>query len=145
VQVARVLKHGELVSLGGVTLRAIHAPGHTQGATVWMTSVEDGGRRYAVAFMGTTTPNGGVPLFGNPRHKDVVEDTRRAFRILKAEPEPDIVLVGHPQTMFAGTMERMRTGERPHPLLNGREVWTNQLTASEQAFERRVALEEGRR
>jgi hypothetical protein len=69
----------------------------------------------------------------------------RAFRILKAEPEPDIVLVGHPQTMFAGTVERMRKGERPHPLLNGREVWTNQLTASEQAFERRVAQEESRR
>jgi hypothetical protein len=57
-------------------------------------------------------------------------------------PEPDIVLVGHPQTMFAGTMERMRKGERPHPQLNGREAWTNQLTASEQAFERRVAQEQ---
>lgn len=144
VPVARVLKHGDVVALGGVTLRAIHAPGHTQGATVWMTSVEDGGRRYAVAFMGTTTPNGGVPLFNNPRHRNVVEDTRRAFRTLKTEPEPDIVLVGHPQAMFAGTMERMRKGERPHPLLNGREAWTNQLAASEQAFERRVAQEQSR-
>lgn len=145
VPVARVLKHGDVVALGGVTLRSIHAPGHTQGATVWMTSVEDGGRRYAVAFMGTTTPNGGVPLFNNPRHRNVVEDTRRAFRTLKTEPEPDIVLAGHPQAMFAGTMERMRKGDRPHPLLNGPEVWTRQLAASEAAFERRVAQEESRR
>ena len=141
VPVARVLKHGDVVTLGGVTLRAIHAPGHTQGATVWMTSVEDGGRRYAVAFMGTTTPNGGVPLLGNPRHGNVIEDTRRAFRTLKAESEPDIVLVGHPQAMFAGAIERVRAGERPHPLLNGREAWTSQLVASEAAFERRVAQE----
>jgi hypothetical protein len=28
------------------------------------------------------------------------------------------------------------------PLLNGCEVWTNQLTASKQAFERRLAQEE---
>jgi metallo-beta-lactamase class B len=145
VPVARVLKHGDVVALGGVTLRAIHAPGHTQGATVWTTSVEDGGRRYAVAFMGTTTPNGGVPLFGNPRHRSVVEDTRRAFRVLKAEPEPDIVLVGHPQAMFAGAMERMRKGDRPHPLVNGPEAWTRQLVATEAAFERRVAQEESRR
>lgn len=145
VPVARVLKHGDVVTLGGTALRAIHAPGHTQGATVWMTTVEDGGRRYTVAFMGTTTPNGGVPLFGNPRHPSVVEDTRRAFKTLQAEPEPDIVLVGHPQAMFAGALERMRKGERPHPLLNGSEAWTRQLAASEAAFERRVAQEAGRR
>jgi metallo-beta-lactamase class B len=145
VPVARVLAHGDVVTLGGTALRAIHAPGHTQGATVWMTSVEDGGRRYRVAFMGTTTPNGGVPLVGNPRHRTVVEDTRRAFTTLKAEPEPDIVLVGHPQAMFAGAMERVRKGERPHPLLNGGEAWTRQLAASEAAFERRVAQEAARR
>ena len=57
------------------------------------------------------------------------------------------ILVGHPRTMFAfaGTMERLRKGERLHPLLNGREIWINQLTASEQAFEGRVAQEESRR
>ncbi len=69
VKVDRVLKHGDTVSLGGTTLRAVHTPGHTQGATTWMISVEDKGRRYTVGFLGGTTPNGGVPLFDNPRHK----------------------------------------------------------------------------
>ena len=140
--VARRLKDGDTVALGGTTLRAIHAPGHTQGATIWMTTVEDGGRRYTVAFLTTTTPNPGVPLFDNPRHKNVVDDTRRTFRKLAAEPEPDIVLVGHPQAMFARTMERMRTGERPHPLLNGAEAWTRQLATAAADFERRVAQEQ---
>ena len=145
VPVSRRLKDGDTVMLGGTTLRAIHAPGHTQGATIWTTTVEDDGRRYNVAFFTTTTPNPGVPLFDNPRHKNVVEDTRRTFRKLKAEREPDIVLVGHPQAMFAGTMERMRKGERPHPLLNGADAWTRQLAVADADFERRVAQEQPRR
>lgn len=141
VKVARVLKHGDTVSLGGTTLRAVHVPGHTQGGTTWITTVEDGGRQYTVAFLTGNTPNGGVPLFNNPRHKNVVEDARRSFKTLKAEKQPDIVLVGHPQAMFANTMERMRKGERPHPLLNGAEAWTKQLANGEAAFEKRVAEE----
>ena len=143
VPVARRLKDGDTVTLGGTTLRAIHAPGHTRGATIWMTGVEDDGRRYTVAFLTTTTPNPGVELFGNPRHERVVEDTRSTFRKLKAEREPDIVLVGHPQAMFAQTAERMRKGERPHPLLNGAQAWTRQLATAEADFERRVAQERG--
>jgi len=142
VAVSRRLQDGETVTLGGTTLRAIRAPGHTQGATIWMTAAEEDGRRYTVAFLTTTTPNPGVPLFDNPRHKNVVEDTRNTFRKLKAEREPDIVLVGHPQAMFAATMERMRRGERPHPLLNGAEAWTRQLATAEADFERRVAQEQ---
>jgi hypothetical protein len=82
-----------------------------------------------------------VPLFDNPRHTNVIEDTRGTFRKLTGEREPDIVLVGHPQTMFAQTAERMRKGERPHPLLNGAQAWTRQLAAAATDFERRVAQE----
>jgi len=145
VQVSRRLNDGDTVTLGGTTLRAVHAPGHTHGATIWMTTVEDAGRRYTVAFLTTTTPNPGVPIFGNPRHPNVVEETRNTFRKLKAEREPEIVLLGHPQAMFAGTMERMRRGERPHPLLNGAVAWTQQLAMAEADFERRVAEEQRRR
>jgi metallo-beta-lactamase class B len=141
VPVSRRLTDDDTVTLGGTTLRAIHAPGHTPGATIWMTAVEDQGRRYTVAFFTTTTPNPGVPLVGNPRHTNVIEDTRRTFRKLTAEREPDIVLVGHPQAIFAQTAERMRKGERPHPLLNGAQAWTRQLATAAADFERRVAQE----
>jgi len=82
-----------------------------------------------------------VPIFDNPRHRNVIEDTRSTFRKLATEREPDIVLVGHPQAMFAQTAERMRKGERPHPLLNGAEAWTRQLATAAADFERRVAQE----
>jgi metallo-beta-lactamase class B len=144
VPVSRRLKDGDTVTLGDTTLRAIHAPGHTQGATIWRTTVEDDGRRYQVAFFTTTTPNPGVPLFDNPRHANVIDDTRKTFQKLKAEREPDIVLTGHPEAMFARTMERMRRGERPHPLLNGADAWTRQLAAAEADFERRLAQERSR-
>lgn len=145
VHVSRRLNDGDTVTLGDTTLRAILAPGHTHGATIWMTTVQDDGRSYRVAFLTTTTPNPGVPLIGNPRHPDVIADTRRTFEKLKAEREPDIVLVGHPQAMFAPVMARLRAGERPHPLLNGAEAWTRQLTTSAAEFERRVTQEQGRR
>jgi metallo-beta-lactamase class B len=140
VKVDRVLKHGDTVSLGGTTLRAVHAPGHTRGATTWVTTVEDKGRQYTVAFFGGTTPNAGVPLFNNPRHKNVIEDTQRTFKVLKAEKVPDIYLSAHPQAMFAGKVERIKAGGTPHPLLNG-EAWTRQLTEGEANFQKRVAEE----
>jgi metallo-beta-lactamase class B len=140
VRVARVLKHGDTVSLGGTTLRAVHAPGHTQGATTWITTVEDNGRRYTVGFLGGTTPNGGVPLFDNPRHKSVIEDTQRTFATLKAETPPDIYLVGHPQAMFMGKVEAIKAGAMPHPLLNG-DAWTKQIADGEANFAKRVAEE----
>ena len=140
VKVDRVLRHGDIVSLGGTTLRALHTPGHTQGTTTWVTAVEDKGRQYTVAFLGGTTPNGGVPLFNNPRHKNVIEDTQRTFKILKAEKVPDIYLSGHPLAMFAGKVERIRAGEMPHPLLNG-EIWTRLITEREVDFRERVTGE----
>jgi metallo-beta-lactamase class B len=144
VKVDRVLKNGDTVSLGGTTLRAVHTPGHTQGATTWFTTVQEKGRQYTVAFLGGTTPNGGVPLFDNPRHKNVIEDTRRTFKTLKAEKVPDIYLIGHPQMMFAGKIDRIKAGETPHPLLNG-EAWTKQLVDGEAQFEKRVAEERAKR
>lgn len=140
VTVSRVLKHGDTVALGGTTLRALRTAGHTQGATTWFTTVDEKGRQYRVAFLGGTTPNGGVPLFNNPRHKNVIADTERTFKILKSEQPPDIYLQGHPQAAFAGKVDRIKAGEMPHPLLNS-EAWTRQLTEGEANFQKRVAEE----
>jgi metallo-beta-lactamase class B len=144
VKVSRVLRHGDTVSLGGTTLRALHVPGHTQGGTSWVTDVEDGGRRYRVMFQTGNVPNGGVPVLTNPRHKNVVDDTRRSFKLLKSEQPPDISLGGHPQAAFAKTIEAMRKGVRPHPLLQDAAAWTKQLENGEAAFEKRVAEEKAK-
>jgi metallo-beta-lactamase class B len=144
VKVTRVLKHNDTVSLGGTTLRALHVPGHTQGGTSWVTTVEDGGRQYRVMFQTGNTPNGGVPVFNNPRHKNVIEDARRSFKVLKSEPPPDISLGGHPQAAFAKTIDAMRKGVRPHPLQQDPAAWIRQLENGEAAFEKRVAEEKAK-
>jgi len=69
--------------------------GHTQGATMWVTTVEEEGQTYAVAFRGGEIPNAGVPLVDNPRHPTVVEDTERTLRVLKALDPPDLFLHNH--------------------------------------------------
>lgn len=99
VPVDRVVKDGETIALGGVTLRAVWVPGHTQGATMWTTTVSEGGRAYSVAFRGGETPNAGVQLIGNPRHPKVIEDTKMALQRMKAMPPPDLFLHNHRQNL----------------------------------------------
>jgi metallo-beta-lactamase class B len=96
VPVDRVVKDGEAVTLGGVTLRALWTGGHTQGATMWMTTVQEGGKSYSVAFRGGEIPNDGAQLLDNPRHPTVVADTQRTIQRLK-ELAPDLFLHNHPQ------------------------------------------------
>ena len=141
VKVDRVLKDGDTVTIGGTTLRAVWAPGHTPGCTVWTTSVPDGGRSYAVAIFGCGGPNGGVKLVGNQRFPTLVDDTMATFRKLKML-KPDIYVSGHPQMLFAGKIDRMKAGERPHPLLDPQsQAWVKMLDEAEANFTKRVQAE----
>ncbi len=141
VKVDRVLKDGDTVALGGTTLRAVWAPGHTPGCTVWTTTVPDAGKSYSVAIFGCGGPNGGVKLVGNQRFPTLVDDTLATFRKLKML-KPDIYVTGHPQMLFAGKIERMKANERPHPLLDaGSAAWAKMLDDAQAAFEKRVAGE----
>ena len=97
VTVDRVVGDGDTVTLGGVTLRALWVGGHTQGATMWTTTVQEGGRTYSIAFRGGEIPNAGVQLFNNPRHPTVVADTQRTLQRLKDLEPPDLFLHNHPQ------------------------------------------------
>jgi metallo-beta-lactamase class B len=141
VKVDRVLEHGDTVEIGGTSLRAVHHPGHTQGTTTWMLTVDDGGRRYDVAIRGSLLPDWGVSFTKNPRHKNLVADTQLGLNRLKAEKAPDIVLPGHAQSFFEGKIEQTRAGVRPHPLMNGGE-WMTDIMEAEADLERAVWAEE---
>src|SRR5258706_286128 len=65
VKVDRKLKDGDTVTLGGTTLRAVWAPGHTPGCTVWTTSVPEAGKTYSVAIFGCGGANAGGKLICN--------------------------------------------------------------------------------
>jgi hypothetical protein len=64
-----------------------------------MTTVQEGGKNYSVAFRGGEVPNDGVPLINNPRHPTVVENTRMTLKRLKALTPPDRFLHNHHQNL----------------------------------------------
>jgi metallo-beta-lactamase class B len=137
VHVDRVIKDGDTVSLGGVTMRALWVPGHTQGATVWMTTVSEGGKTYSVAFRGGETPNAGVQLIGNPRHPRVIEDTRMTLNRLKALQPPDLFLHNHRQNLGRPLNRALPVNPLCVTCLDA-EGYTAMVASGEKAFEERV-------
>lgn len=82
VAVDRVLQDGDVVEQGGVRLLARHTPGHTKGATTFVTTVLDTGRAHQMVFATSTTINAGTSLVGNPRYPGIVSDWQRTYAIL---------------------------------------------------------------
>ena len=119
VKVGRVLRDGEAVTLGGITLTAHLTPGHTKGCTTWTTTVTADGRRYSVVFVGGTSVNGGVRLVDNARHPTIIEDYARTFRVLR-ELKSEIFLAQHPNMFdMEGKAARIKPGA-PNPFVDPR-------------------------
>jgi metallo-beta-lactamase class B len=85
-KVDRIIKDGDTVSLGGVTLTAHHTPGHTLGNLSWTTTIEDGGRRLNVAIMPSIGVNQGVRVVNNPNNPTIIDQYQNTYRVLKTLP-----------------------------------------------------------
>ena len=142
VHVDRVLKDGDTVTLGGTTMKAIWAPGHTPGCTVWTTKVTEKPRTYAVVFYACAGPNAGVQIVGNPRFPTLADDAMASFRRL-AQDKPDIVLLMHPADLFKDKVERIKAGETPHPLYNPA-GWAKLMAGAEADLQHRIDAERTR-
>jgi metallo-beta-lactamase class B len=109
VKVDVVLKDGDVVTLGNVSLTALRTPGHTPGCATYTMSVTDGGKTYAVVFPGSTTVNPGTRLVKNPSYPGIADDFRRTFDRLAAL-KPDIFLGAHASFFdLEGKRARMKT------------------------------------
>ncbi len=134
VPVDRVIEDGDTVTLGGMTLRALWTGGHTQGATMWMTTVQEGGQTYDVAFRGGEIPNAGAPLVDNPRHPTVVEDTQRTLRLLKELEPPDLFLHNHARDTYPELNPALPVNPECASCLDA-EGWTEMVARVEAAFQ----------
>ena len=111
IKVDRVVRDGETMQLGEVTLTAHLTPGHTPGCTSWSMTVQDQGRQLSVLFLCSITVAGNT-LVDNHAYPEIAADYRATFRKLKTL-SADIVLPSHPD--IADVIERearRETGEK---------------------------------
>ena len=92
--VDRVLKDGDIVTLGGERLTARKTPGHTPGSTTFLMEVNEGGKIYNVVFAASTSVNPGTRLSREPSYPGILEDYRKTFDTLLSL-KPDIFVSGH--------------------------------------------------
>jgi metallo-beta-lactamase class B len=140
VQVDHPVHDGDKVSLGGTTLVAHATPGHTRGCTSWSLQVEEGGKRYDVVIVGSTTINPGVHLAGKPSYPGIAEDYAKTFQRLKSLP-CDIFLAAH-ASMFNGLEKaaRLKQGGGGNPFVDP-EGYKNFLARSEKTYGEQLAKE----
>jgi|GEM_PF-214196 len=92
--VNRVLKDGEKVTLGGVTLVARRTPGHTRGCTTWTWQEKVDGKSLDLVVVGSPNVNPGYRLVNNPDYPEIAEDFAQTFQVLKSLP-CDVFLGAH--------------------------------------------------
>ncbi|HXS94109.1 MAG TPA: subclass B3 metallo-beta-lactamase [Candidatus Limnocylindrales bacterium] len=110
VKVDHVVRDGEAVTLGGVTLVAHMTPGHSIGCTTWTMRATDGGRSYNVVIVGGVGINPGVELVRHPLYPGIADDFAHTFQLLRSLP-CDIFLGAHGGYYgMKAKYERMKVG-----------------------------------
>jgi metallo-beta-lactamase class B len=141
VRVDRILQDGDVVSIGGVRLTARLTPGHTKGATTWVTELRFEGQSYPAVFVGGAGPNDGVPLVSNTVYSQVASDYAHTFRVLK-ELRPEFFFQPHPQGFgMEQKARRLLAGERPNPFID-RKGYAASVQRSETTYLEQLSKEQ---
>ncbi len=138
VKVDHVVRDGEELKLGGMTLVAHLTPGHSIGCTTWTMKVTDGGKTYDVVFVGGTSVNPGVRFGTNPTWPGMKTDFEKAFQVLRRLP-CDIFLGAHGN--YYGMLEKMKRRNGPVNPFVDPAGYKKFLDDSEKELQRRVAAE----
>ena len=80
-----LIRHGDEIRVGDISIVAHLTPGHTEGTTTWTTTVSENGRDYDVVIFGGMSASGAyrVPLIGNEFYPEIAEDFVRSFEYLR--------------------------------------------------------------
>ena len=83
--VDEIIRHGDVIHVGDISLVAHLTPGHTEGTTTWTTTVSENGRDYDVVIFGGMSASGAyrVPLIGNEFYPEIAEDFVSSFEYLQ--------------------------------------------------------------
>ena len=133
MQADRIIKEGDTVSLGGVTLTAYITPGHTKGCTTWTMTAQEAGRSYNVVFPCGVRAQTNVPLLGNSKYPEIADDFHYSFGKLKSLP-CDVFLGAHGSwANLADKFRRKEAGETPNPFINPDE-YTEYIATFEKVY-----------
>jgi len=117
VKADRILRDGDTIKLGDVTMVAHLTPGHTKGCTSWTMKVHDGGKDYAVVFVGSTTVPG-YKLVDNKDYPTIADDYARTFRVLQSLP-CDVFLASHGSFFSLDQKSKLLAeGKQPNPFID---------------------------
>src|SRR6266496_1100051 len=118
VKVDHVVKDGEAVRLGDVTLTAHLTPGHTEGNTTWTMVATEKGKTYNVVFAGSMSINAGVHLVNFAPWPNIAEVYLKSFQILKGL-RCDVFLGPHARFFnMAAKVQRMNDDPNSNPFID---------------------------
>jgi metallo-beta-lactamase class B len=135
-KIDRVLKDGDEVTLGGVTLVAHSTPGHTRGCTTWTWQVSDAAKKYDVVVIGSPNVNPGYRLVDNKDYPEIAQDFAKTFEVLKKLP-CDVFLGAHGEYYgMLAKFERQKTATA-NPFIDA-EGYRDYVSQKELIFEKRL-------
>jgi metallo-beta-lactamase class B len=143
VNVDRVLRDNDTVRLGEVVLTAYHTPGHTKGATTWVTTLVEDKKAYMVVFPDGGGFNPGYKVAQPESYPGIDQDYRNTLHFLESL-HPDI-WGGHHTEYF--DLE----GKRKRAATEGVKAWVDPegyrrfIASKRRAFEDEVDKEMGKK
>ncbi|MDR3682873.1 MAG: subclass B3 metallo-beta-lactamase [Geothrix sp.] len=109
VRVDHVLKDGEVITLGDISLTVIATPGHTPGSVSYQMTVRQDGRDKTFLF--ANLPTVVMPL-KNRKYPGIVKDLKASFRRL-ASLRPDLWVAAHASQ--CGLIQKFASGNFEDP------------------------------
>jgi len=140
-KVDRVLKDGEKLKVGDITLVARQTAGHTRGCTTWTCQVKDGKDKFDVVIVGSPNVNPGYQLVDNSDYPNIAKDYAQGFKLLKKLP-CDLFLGAHGK--YYGMHEKFanRKQHKENPFLDSK-GYIAYITERESAYRKKLAEQQG--
>lgn len=94
VEVERILRDGETISLGDAKLKVVETPGHTRGSVSYTMTVRENGRDYNVGIINMNSINPGKRFQTDPTYPEIISDFEQTFSVQKKLPV-DVYVSAH--------------------------------------------------
>lgn len=140
VKADRIIKDGEVIKLGNVSLKTIFTPGHTKGCTSFWLEVKENGKKYNVLFHGSTTAPG-YKLVGNEKYPNIISDYEKTFSLMK-KLNPDVFLASHGNFFdLLGKIQKLKQNKSSNPFID-RKIYQDFLTSTEKDLQEKIKSQE---